>query len=197
VVKGIQEPDQRVQNLRVNHHVILKVPRRISLGVRSISGWIKIPDVDGQTFVSSISGSADIGNIGGKLQVNSISGNLQIASVGADARVTSVSGNLSVGQVNGLLDVTSVSGAVNATVPTLSTQGIHIMSVTGSIEIGFKSDVNADFSAESINGHVYLDMPNVTRDSDEKAPNVHARIGAGGPPISILSVTGNIRLKRS
>jgi DUF4097 and DUF4098 domain-containing protein YvlB len=111
--------------------------------------------------------------------------------------VNSISGNLRLGQVNGSLDVSSVSGAVNATLVSLSPQGIHITSVSGSVEIGFKSEVNADFNAEHVSGQVYLDVPNVTRDSDEKSSNVRARIGAGGTPITISSVSGNIRLTRS
>ena len=198
VVRGVQEPEQRRrQNVQVDHHVRLKLPRRIDLSVSSVSGWIKVGDVDGQTHVSSISGSADIGNVGGKLQVSSISGSLEVGNVGADARVNSISGNVGLGQVNGSLEVSSVSGGLNTTLVSLSPQGIHIRSVSGSIEIRFKSEVNADFSAEHISGQVHLDVPNVTRDSEEKSSNVRARIGGGGTPISISSVSGNIRLTRS
>ena len=99
--------------------------------------------------------------------------------------------------MNGSLDVTSVSGGVYATLVNLSPQGIRIRSVSGSIELGFKSDFNADFSADSITGQVHLDVPNVTRESEENSPNVRARIGAGGTPITISSVSGSIRLTRS
>ena len=198
IVRGVQEPeDRRHDNIRVDHYVKLKLPRRINLSVSSVSGWIKVGDVDGQTHVSSISGSARIGNVGGKLQVSSISGNLDVGNVGGDARVTSISGNLGLGQVNGSLDVSSISGGLNATLLSLSPEGIHIKSISGSVEIGFKSDINADFSAEHVSGQVYLDVPNVTRDSDEKSSNVRARIGGGGTPITISSVSGNIRLTRS
>ncbi|HZN00787.1 MAG TPA: DUF4097 family beta strand repeat-containing protein [Pyrinomonadaceae bacterium] len=198
VVRGIQEPEQRRhQNIQVDHHVILKLPRRIHLAVSSVSGWIKVGDVDGQTIVSSISGSAQLGDVGGKLQVTSISGSLKIGNVGADARVTSISGSVDLGQVTGSLEVTSVSGGLNATLVSLSPEGIHIKSISGSVEIGFKSDVNADFSAEHVSGQVSLDVPNVTRDSEEKSSSVRARIGAGGTPITMSSVSGNIRLMRS
>jgi hypothetical protein len=198
VVRGVQEPEQRDrQNVQVDHHVILKLPRRIDLSVKSVSGRLKVGDVDGQTYVSSISGFANIGNVGGKLEVSSVSGNLEVGNVGADARVTSISGNLGLGQVNGSLDVSSVSGGLNTTLVSLSPQGIHIKSVSGSIQIGFKSEVNADFNAESVSGQVYLEMPNVIRDSEVKSPNVRARIGAGGTPITISSVSGNIRLTQS
>jgi hypothetical protein len=177
VVRGIQEPEQRQrENVQVNHHVILKLPRRIDLTVSSVSGSLKIGDVDGETHVSSISGSGNIGNVGGKLQVSSISGNLEVGNVGADARINSISGNLGLGQVNGSLEVSSVSG---------------------SIEIRFKSEVNADFYAQGVSGQVYLNVPNVIRESEENSPNVRARIGAGGTPISIHSVSGNIRLRQS
>jgi len=198
VVRGIQEPeDVQRRNIQVNHHVILKLPRTIDLAVSSISGPVKVADVDGQTRVNSISGPTTIGNVGAKLQVNSISGSLDVGNVGADARLNSISGNVDIGQVNGALDVLSVSGGLKATVTSLGPQGVHIKSVSGSIEIGFQNDVNADFSAQGVSGRVYFDVPNVTRDSEEEnRPNVRARIGSGGTPISIQSVSGNIRLKR-
>jgi hypothetical protein len=198
VVRGIQELEERQnRNIQVDHQVKLKLPRSIDLSISSISGWIKVADVDGPTRVNSISGSANIGNVGGKLEVRSISGNLEIGNVGAEARVNSVSGNLGLGQVNGSLDVSSISGRLNATLVFLSPQGIHIRSVSGSVELGFKSEINADFKAESVSGQVYLDVPNVTREAEVRAPNVRARIGAGGTPITISSVSGNIRLTQS
>ena len=194
VVRGVQEHGER--NIQVNHHVILKVPRSINLTVSSVSGSLKVGDVLGETRVSSISGSANIGNVGEKLQVSSISGSLEVGNVGSDARVNSISGNLGLGQVNGSLDVSSVSGGLNVTLVSLSAQGIHIKSVSGSIEIRFKSDVNADFSAEGVSGQVYLDVPNVVREGEERSSDVRARIGGGGTPITIKSVSGNIRLAR-
>jgi len=198
VVRGVQEPEERGRrNVQVNHQVILKLPRSIDLSVTSISGSVQTADVDGQLNVSSISGSARFGNVGGKLEVTSVSGSVDVGNVGADARVNSVSGNVGLGQVNGSLKVVSVSGGVKAVLVSLSPQGIRINSVSGSIEIGFKSEVNADFSAEHISGEVYLDVPNVIRESEEKSSSVRARIGAGGTPITISSVSGNIRLTRS
>src|SRR5690349_2700804 len=50
VVRGVQEPDRRQrQNIQVDHHVILKLPRRIDLAVSSVSGSLKIGDIDGET----------------------------------------------------------------------------------------------------------------------------------------------------
>jgi len=198
VVRGVQDPRERGErNIQVNHQIILKLPRSIELSVTSVSGSLQSGDVDGQVHLSSISGSANFGNVGGKLQVSSVSGSVEVGNVGADARVNSVSGNVGLGHVNGSLEVSSVSGGVTATLLNLSPQGIKINSVSGSIEIGFKSEVNADFNAEHVSGQVYLDVPNVIRESEEKSSNVRARIGSGGTPITISSVSGSIRLTRS
>jgi len=197
VVRGIQEPEERRrENVQVNHHVILKVPRSINLSVSSVSGSVKANDLDGQTHVNSVSGSVKVGNVGGRLEVNSVSGDVEIGNVGAEVHLNSISGNVELGQVNSSLDVSSVSGGLNVTLVSLSPQGIHIRSVSGSIEMRFKSDINADFSAEDVSGEVYLDMSNVTRDREAKSPNVRARIGGGGTPIRISSVSGDIRLTR-
>ncbi|HYV11126.1 MAG TPA: DUF4097 family beta strand repeat-containing protein [Pyrinomonadaceae bacterium] len=107
--------------------------------------------------------------------------------------LNSVSGNVGLGHVNGSLDVTSVSGGVTATLLSLSPQGIKINSVSGSIEIGFKSEVNADFTAEHVSGQVYLDVPNVSRESEEKsstsarasAPVVHRSRSRASRAVSV------------
>ncbi len=197
VVRGVQEPGNRGQNARVNHHVIMKLPRRVDLTVSSISGSLKVGDADGETKVTSISGSVIIGNIGGPLQARSISGNFEAGNVGAEVHVTSISGNVGIRQLKGSLEVSSVSGSVKTTIDQLDTQGVRIRSVSGSVEIGFKGEINADFNAESFSGEVYLDVPGVTKDIDEKHSRVRARIGGGGSPITISSVSGNIRLTRS
>ena len=198
VVRGVQEPEgRRRDNIRVNHHVLLKLPRHIDLSVNSVSGWIKVGDVDGEIHVNSISGSTTIGNVGGKLQVSSVSGSLEVGNVGEEARLNSISGKVRLGKVNGYLNVSSVSGSLNAALVSLSPQGIHINSVSGSVEIAFNSEVNADFTSESVTGEVFLEVPNVIRESEEKSSNIRARIGAGGTPITISSISGNIRLRRS
>jgi hypothetical protein len=198
VVRGVQEPEERRErNIQVNHQVILTLPRRIELSINSISGSLNAGEVDGPVRVNSISGSVNIGNLLAKLEVNSVSGSVEVGNVNADVRVSSVSGNVRLGEVNGALNVSSVSGGVKTTLVSLSPEGIRINSVSGSVVIAFKSDINAEFSATGISGQVYLDVPNVIRESEEKSPNVRARIGGGGTSITVTSVSGNVRLTRS
>jgi DUF4097 and DUF4098 domain-containing protein YvlB len=197
VVRGEQLTDRQQRlNSQVQHRVMLKLPRRINLTVNSVSGSVRIGHVDGQTGLKSISGSATIGHVGGALRANSISGPLDVGDVGGEVRVSSVSGNLHLGRVSGQLDVSDLSGQLSATLAQRGGEGIRIRSVSGSIELRFRGEVNADFNAEHISGNVRLDVPNVSVQGELKPPTVRARIGSGGVPITLTSVSGSIRLVR-
>ncbi|MGB8509707.1 MAG: DUF4097 family beta strand repeat-containing protein, partial [Pyrinomonadaceae bacterium] len=130
-------------------------------------------------------------------RANSISGPFVAGDVGGEARASSVSGDLRLGRVNGPLHVSSLSGSLTATLVRLEKDGIDIKSVSGSIEIRFSGEVNADFKADNISGRVHLDMPNVVVQGKLESPTVRARIGAGGALITISDVSGDIRLARA
>jgi hypothetical protein len=142
VVKGITESEQRQTDNPVNHHVILKLPRRIDLSVNKVNGPLKVGDVDG------------------------------------------------------LLDVSKVNGFLTANLAGVSPQGINIEGVKGTVEIGFKSEVNADVNVTKILGQIHLNVPNVNQNF-HSPHSVRARVGAGGAPITISKVVGDIRLTRS
>jgi hypothetical protein len=196
-VRGVQETGERMRrNVQVNHQVILKLPRRIDLAVSSISGSFRTGDVEGALTVSSVSGDVTLGGVGGPLRANSVSGTLAAGDVGGEARVSSVSGDLRLGRVGGALEVSDVSGSLSATLARLDRGGVRVRSVSGSVNLRFSGEVNADFSADQISGRVRLDVPNVTVSGELKPPNVRARIGAGGTPITLSSISGDITLSR-
>jgi hypothetical protein len=113
-----------------------------------------------------------------------------------DLSVSKVNGPLKVGDMDGLLDVSKVKGALTANLVSLSPRGINIDGVAGAVEIGFKSEVNADLNVTKVVGQIYLNVPNVNQNFH--APHsVRARFGTGGTPITITKVVGDIRLTRS
>jgi putative adhesin len=198
----------------VRHQVTLKLPRRVELSVRSISGHVRIGDLEGQLVVSSVSGSLRVGAVDGRVQVNSVSGSVSVGAVNGQVQVSSVSGDVDIGQVNqpveiksvsgsvkvgqavDFLDVSSVSGALSAGISKLGERGVKINSVSGSVELRFTDELNAQLSTNSISGKVSIEVPNVTMQSEPGASAIRALIGKGGPPISINGVSGGVRLVR-
>lgn len=178
----------------VRHHVMLRLPRRIDLSVHSVSGQVRIGDVDGQIVVNSVSGSLSIGAVDGQLQISSVSGSVDIGKVNQQAEIKSASGNVTIGQVTDFLDVSGVSGSLSAGISKLGDRGVRISSVSGQVELRFRGELNAQLSTDSISGKVSIEVPNVTMQSSPNASAVRALIGKGGPPISIKGVSKSVRL---
>lgn len=194
VLRGEQHSGRHPQ---VHHRVILKLPRQISLKIVSISGPVTIGDLDGQAEITSISGSLNIGDIGGKAKITSISGPLKVGRVRGELLVHSVSGSAGIERVAGRFSATSISGSLSATIDRLEESGISISSVSGEVILKFAEEINADLTATSISGRVELRVPNVVKDSDTNPSDTRARIGRGGPPILITSVSGTVLIDRS
>lgn len=178
----------------VRHHVMLKLPRRVDLSVRSVSGQVRIGNVDGQVVVSSVSGSLSVGAVDGQVQVNSVSGGVDIGQVNQQVEIKSVSGNVKIGQVAGFLDVSGVSGVLSVGISKLGQRGVQINSVSGQVELRFRGELNAQLSTNAISGKVSIEVPNVTIQSSPGASAIRALIGKGGPPISINGVSKSVRL---
>lgn len=180
IVRGEREKGERrtPRGVDVRQRVMLKIPRQVNLATKSISGSVNVGDIDGEVLVSSVSGSVSIGDVNGQVEVSS------------------VSGQVDVGQAVGHFTASSVSGSVTATVKRLSERGIRISSISGQVELRFTDELNADLDVSSISGRVYADVPNVTIQGKLEPSNFRARIGGGGAPISLSSISGNVRLAR-
>lgn len=210
IIRGETAPGGN-KNRHVNHHATLKLPRNINLAVNSISGPVQLGDVDGQTEVSSISGSVTlntvahqarlksisgdvkIGQVSGPLDISGVSGSVTLDQVAHGANIQSVSGDVKIREANDTLDISSVSGSVSAVIAKLESGGVRINSVSRQVEVRFKTELGAQVTVTSVSRDIAIDLPNVTIE-DKTANSTRARIGAGGPPISINSVSGGVRL---
>jgi hypothetical protein len=178
----------------VRHQVTLRLPRRVNLFINSVSGGVRIGDIKGQLIVGSISGSVSTGAVDGQVQVNSVSGEVTIGRASGQVEIKSVSGNVNIGQVVGYLNVSGVTGNLSAVIAGLGERGIEINSVSGQVELRFKGELNAQLNTTSISGKVFIEVPNVIIQSRPNASRIRALIGEGGSPISINSVTSDVRL---
>jgi len=210
IIRGETAPGGN-KNRHVDHHAKLKLPRDINLAINSISGPVQLADLNGQLEVSSISGSVTldkvtqqarfksisgdvkIEQVSGPLDISGVSGSVKLDQVAHGVNIKSVSGDVKIAQANDSLDISSVSGTVSAVIAKLGTRGVQISSVSRQVELRFRNEVDAQFTANSISRDVTIDLPNVTIE-DKSANSTRARIGAGGPPISVNSVSGGVRL---
>jgi hypothetical protein len=74
-------------------------------------------------------------------------------------------------------------------------RGVRLSSITGGIELALSDNLNAQFDANSVVGNVVSDIPNIKLITEGRS-DFEAQIGSGGPPITISSVRGGIRLHK-
>jgi hypothetical protein len=196
-VRGEREREGAVpRGVEVRTRVLLRIPRRVELAVKGVSGAATIGDVDGPVTIQNVSGAVRVGDVRGPLSATGVSGPLAVGRVGDRVQLRSVSGNVTLGQAVGHLELREVSGDVTVAVARLDRRGVVISNVSGAVELRFAGAPDADVEARRVDGRLRIDLPGVTWQSTPERTLVRARVGAGGAPISIAEVSGSVRLTR-
>jgi hypothetical protein len=133
-----------------------------------------------------------------QIDVNGVNGNLTAGEVGGRVEVRGVNGKVMIAQTSGSVSFRGVNGDIEATVAKLTGDGITISGVNGNTNIRFIGEVNADVSGRGMNGKVESDLPNLeVRAGERSHARYNARIGAGGAPIELRGVNGNVYLLKA
>ena len=98
--------------------------------------------------------------------------------------------------MNESVTIDGINGPIVVGLNRLGERGAEIHGVNGSIELRLASGLDADLIAKGMNGNVKSDISDVTVQK-ENWSNYSARIGKGGPEISIKGINGNVRLTRA
>lgn len=108
------------------NRVVLKLPRRVSITAKNISGDFNVNGIDGPVDLHSISGSVHAMHLNGALTVSGASGNVRLAAAritDAGLRVSNVSGGVYLqlaGDLNAELNINNTTGGVSNKIAGLS-----------------------------------------------------------------------------
>lgn len=143
------------RNVQVRQTVNLRLPREVNLEVTSVSGHVRVGEIDGSVRLTSISGHADVEQATGEASFTSISGHVTVnmSKVGGRGiRMNSISGDIEVGLpagANADFRVSSISGSVIADVPHMSVQKAGPAGYEGRVGAG-----GTEMSFTSISGDI-------------------------------------------
>jgi hypothetical protein len=76
-------------------------------------------------------------------------------------------------------------------------RGIHIISVTGGIDLGVRDGVDAEVLLRSVNGHIHSNSSGIRIARSETGSDYRVIVGRGGDLISIDSVMGQVEVHRA
>ena len=129
------------------------------------------------------------------LEVHGINGSVKAAEIEGHGSVSGVNGKVELTQVGGINKISGINGSVSVSVARLDQEGMKISGVNGRVDVQYAENLNAEIHASGINGKVETDLPTLLL-SEWSRSNFKAKVGSGGPIISVSGVNGKVALKK-
>jgi DUF4097 and DUF4098 domain-containing protein YvlB len=130
-----------------------------------------------------------------ELEASHVNGALTVGEVEGPVEVSHVNGRVEVAQSQGRSEVSHVNGGVRVGVSRLGEEGMDVSHVNGNIEVRFRQTADADVEVERQNGGLSVNVPNLTMQERLSRSHSRLRFGAGGAPVRISHVNGNVRFE--
>ncbi|HEX8720495.1 MAG TPA: hypothetical protein VF736_07695 [Pyrinomonadaceae bacterium] len=130
-----------------------------------------------------------------ELSASHVNGAVRVGEVDGSVEVSHVNGRVEVAGAAGRAEVSHVNGGVGFGVARLGSDGLEISHVNGNIQVRFRQAVDADVAVEHQNGGLSVNVPNVTMQERLNRSNARLRFGAGGAPVRVGHVNGNVRFE--
>ena len=187
-LRSNENGDCRLENVSVQQNVLLRVPRSLNVLVSTVSGAVRLGELEGRgpNFVH--------GPNGDKIEQPADRPNVVGRGFNSTVSVRNISGPVSILQGSGQTNVSGVSGPVRITFRG-EADGVKVDGVSGSLELRLTRDLNAELSMRDIKGEVRNLGSGLKLDGTEKG-GFRSQVGAGGAPISISSINGDVVLRR-
>lgn len=128
------------------------------------------------------------------LSLDSIAGRLEIGEVDGAVKLSSIAGRTRVAGARSA-EISSVAGQLMLGLGPIGRGGVQVSSVAGSVELMFRRGTSADVAASSLIGQMTSASPAIQVRREQRS--YRARIGSGGPLVSLSSIVGQVRLSIS
>ena len=163
--------EQTPRGLRIRSETLCPVDHAVQHVVLALPRWADLS-------LEFIAGDVRIGPTAGMVRLNSIAGHVALAEL-REARLI------------------SLARGIELTVAGVGRRGIHVISVTGGIDLGVRDGVDAEVLLRSVNGHVHSNSSGIRIARSENGSDYRVMVGRGGDLISIDSVMGQVEVHRA
>ena len=129
------------------------------------------------------------------IDASSVSGNVDITGAQGDVRAASVSGDVRLERLRATsVEARTVSGEVTTSIESLAGTGpLSFKTVSGDVKLELPRNLDADLSMSSVSGQLDSDFQ-MTLGGRMSRRRIEARIGRGGRPLDVTTVSGDVRL---
>ncbi|NJD19327.1 MAG: DUF4097 domain-containing protein [Gemmatimonadetes bacterium] len=136
---------------------------------------------------------------GTPLTAGLVSGDVRISGVRSDVSASTVSGDITIA-TTGLAKAHAVSGDLDISMGSEGWDELDFNTVSGDITLRLPAAVSADVEFQAVSGDLTSDFEmKLTGRSGRRWPGqpMHATLGDGGRPITLKTVSGDVRLLRA
>lgn len=133
---------------------------------------------------------------GAHVSANTVNGGVRVDGMNGEIKASTVNGGVTVATSGGPVSATTVNGSVHAEIGTASREAMRFRTVNGSVEISLPGETSADLDISTVNGSINTEFP-LTITGRWGPKHARGAINGGGETISISTVNGSVRLRRS
>lgn len=133
---------------------------------------------------------------GAHVSANTVNGGVRVEGMNGEVKARTVNGGVNVVTSGGPVSATTVNGSVRAEIGAATREAMRFRTVNGSVEISLPGETNADLDISTVNGSINTEFP-ITVTGRWGPKNARGTINGGGEAISISTVNGSVRLRRS
>jgi hypothetical protein len=177
--------------------VVLQVPKRADLDVRTGDGSVQVQPVSGRLSISTGDGGITVDGLQGEIQLHTGDGSIRATGLAGQLKADTGDGQLNVRGRFDQLDLSTGDGGIEAVVEPGSKvdKAWSLKSGDGGITLRVPEDLGAEIDAHTGDGHIELDKP-ISVTGTIGRSSVKGTLGAGGQPLRIHTGDGSIRLQR-
>jgi len=167
-------------HFNVNVDFEIKVPEGVILDeVETVNGGIEVTGRYGRAVAGTTNGSVTVEDASGELKASTTNGGIQVSRFEGKLQAETTNGNIRLERLT-------------------FKDGISAETTNGSITLAIASPetLNANLLARTTNGHITVDFPVTLKNLTQSKHRVEAKIGQGGPEISLETTNGSIKITK-
>jgi DUF4097 and DUF4098 domain-containing protein YvlB len=158
---------------------------------------IKVPEGVILDEVETVNGEVEVTGRFGRAAVGTTNGSVSVEDASGELKAYTTNGGIQISRFEGKLDAETTNGNIRLEGLTFK-DGIAAETTNGSITLGIDSPetLNANLLARTTNGHITVDFPVTLKNLTPSKHRVEAKIGQGGPEISLETTNGSIKITK-
>jgi DUF4097 and DUF4098 domain-containing protein YvlB len=174
-------------------NLTLKVPRRLSMAVRTVDGDISVRDLEGYARCETVDGDIRLEQLAGEAYTRAVDGDITARHLKARIKGSAVDGRITLEDVQGGIDLHTVDGRIEASGLDGWGEGILLRTVDGAIHVKL-GGARGELDAHTVDGSIHAQVPGMEL-VETRHNTLKARIPGRTQAIRLRTTDGNIQVE--